>query len=115
MLINELAKLAGVNKQTVRFYEKLGLLKSIPRQAGSRTYGDYDNQSLVALSKIKLLQSLGFSLNEIGEYIHDSIKDERNAEEREAILRVKLVDLESRREKLDLLIDNVKDALRKYE
>lgn len=62
-LIGELAKAAGVKSDTVRFYERSGLLPAPSRtDAGYRTYNE---QSLQRLRFIKKAQALGFTLDEI--------------------------------------------------
>lgn len=62
-LIGELAKAVGVKSDTVRFYERSGLLPRPARtEAGYRTY---DAHSLQKLRFIKKAQALGFSLDEI--------------------------------------------------
>ncbi len=66
MLINEIAKMAGLSKDGIRHYEELGLITSTPRQAGSRTYREYDLSVVKTIENIRALQRLGLSLNEIG-------------------------------------------------
>ena len=62
-LIGELAKAVGVKSDTVRFYERSGLLPRPARtEAGYRTY---DQHSLQKLRFIRKAQALGFSLDEI--------------------------------------------------
>jgi len=63
MLIGELAKAAGVNVQTVRYYERLGLV--VPHDRSSTGYRRYGPQELVRLQRIKQAQRLGFKLAEI--------------------------------------------------
>lgn len=63
LLIGDLAKLADVKSDTIRIYEKRGLLPK-PRRATSG-YRAYDEHSLKQLRFIKQAQSLGFSLDEI--------------------------------------------------
>jgi MerR family copper efflux transcriptional regulator len=65
MLVSEIAKLAGLSKDGIRHYEELGLIESSPRQAGSRTYRDYDPSILKTIENIRGLQGLGLSLQEI--------------------------------------------------
>jgi MerR family copper efflux transcriptional regulator len=65
MLINEIAKMTELSKDGVRHYEELGLITSTPRQAGSRTYRDYDPSVLKTIEDIRGLQRLGLSLHEI--------------------------------------------------
>jgi DNA-binding transcriptional MerR regulator len=62
-LIGELAKAAGVKSDTVRFYERSGLLPAAARTAGG--YRTYDEQALGRLRFIKKAQGLGFSLDEV--------------------------------------------------
>lgn len=63
MQIGELAKRAGVNIQTVRFYERRGLLPNPQRkESGYRMYGEED---LRRMRFIRQAKALGFSLNDI--------------------------------------------------
>jgi len=63
MRTGELARQAGVNIQTVRFYERERLLASPPRTAaGYRRYGQQDLERVVF---IKTCQQLGFTLKDI--------------------------------------------------
>lgn len=63
LLIGRLAKLAGVKPDTVRFYERSGLLPKPSRTASA--YRVYDDAALKQLRFIKKAQSLGFSLDEV--------------------------------------------------
>jgi len=63
MLIGELARAAGVNVQTVRYYERLGLV--LPDGRSASGYRRYGPRSLVKLQRIKQAQRLGFKLAEI--------------------------------------------------
>lgn len=63
MLIGELAKAAGVNVQTVRYYERLGLVLPDGRTASG--YRKYGPRTLLRLQRIKQAQRLGFKLAEL--------------------------------------------------
>lgn len=63
LLIGQLAKSAGVKTDTVRFYERSGLIARPERTAAG--YRVYDEAALKRLRFIKKAQSLGFSLEEI--------------------------------------------------
>ncbi|HEY2024735.1 MerR family DNA-binding protein [Paraburkholderia sp.] len=65
MLINEIAKIAGLSKDGIRHYEKMGFFTSTARSAGSRIYREYDPSILVTIKHIRDAQRLGFSLAEI--------------------------------------------------
>lgn len=63
MNIGQLAEQAGVSTDTLRFYEKQGLVDAPARHAnGYRSYGDAD---LARVRFVRSAQSLGFSLTEI--------------------------------------------------
>jgi MerR family transcriptional regulator, copper efflux regulator len=64
LTIGQLAKQAGVGVETVRFYERQGLLLEPPRR-GSGGYRHYPSESLSRLRFIRRAKTLGFSLSEI--------------------------------------------------
>ena len=77
MRIGELAARAGVNIQTLRFYEREGLLRPPARSAsGYRSYVDSD---LERVRFIRLCQGLGFTLREIQHLLilHKSVTEYR--------------------------------------
>lgn len=63
LLIGKLAKSAGVKTDTVRFYERSGLIARPERTAAG--YRVYDEAALKRLRFIKKAQALGFSLDEV--------------------------------------------------
>lgn len=67
MKIGALAKSARVGVETVRFYERKGLLKKPPKKlVGFRQYSDEDSQKI---RFIRRAQELGFTLKEIKELL----------------------------------------------
>ena len=65
MLISEAARRAGVSRDTVRLYTRLGLVACTPRPAGSREYADYSQDAVELIQNIKVAQSIGFSPSEM--------------------------------------------------
>ena len=63
LTIGQLAKAAGVNVQTVRFYEREGILR--PQTRLDSGYRVYNEDSLKRLHFIRQAKDLGFSLDEI--------------------------------------------------
>ncbi|SRR6266498_4941373 len=63
----ELAAAAGVNRETLRYYERRGLLAEPARTLGGHRL--YPAESVTHLKVIKAAQRLGFSLDEIGELL----------------------------------------------
>ncbi|MEZ5461674.1 MerR family transcriptional regulator [Dokdonella sp.] len=88
--IGQLASAAGVGIDTVRYYERSGLLKPAKRTAsGYRKYGDSE---LDRLNFIRGAQHLGFSLNEIAELLAISSRGDVKAMYEAAKLRLADID-----------------------
>lgn len=99
MTRGQLARLCGVGPETIRFYERRGLLPEVPRSsAGYRRFGTDAVNRLVFIRRSK---SLGFSLPEIHELLslHDNPGEERArvkviTESKLAEIEGKIADLE---------------------
>jgi len=85
MRIGELAARAGVNVETLRYYERRGLLAEPVR--GPSGHRVYDEDTVRFVRAIKEAQSLGFTLAEIEEYLRAARRPDRDASE---ALRVRL-------------------------
>jgi MerR family copper efflux transcriptional regulator len=100
MLIGEVARQAGVSRDAVRLYTRLGLVPCKSRRAGSRLYADYDESTVELIEGIKIAQSIGFTLSELGPiataYIAGSLDDGRQRE----LLAAKLNQIEDKRRQL---------------
>lgn len=68
MKIGELAARSGVNVQTVRFYEREGLLPKPARTPGG--YRSYQIADVDRVRFIRVCQGLGFTLREVSQLIH---------------------------------------------
>jgi len=97
MLISEFARAAGLPPDTVRFYVKRGLLKPEegPR-GGSNPYQVFTSADLEMARLVRLAQSLGFTLREIGA-LNDELRAAGMTKARKAaILRERLVGFEAK-------------------
>ncbi|MGN0311327.1 MAG: MerR family transcriptional regulator, partial [Lachnospiraceae bacterium] len=65
--IGEFAKLAGVNKKTLQYYDEIGLLS--PEYTAENGYRYYSVMQLDRLSLIFILKDMGVLLKEIKEYL----------------------------------------------
>jgi MerR family transcriptional regulator, copper efflux regulator len=65
MKIGEVAKLSGVGVETIRFYEREGILPKPKRKASG--YRQFDLDTVHRIRFIKNVQDLGFSLSEAGD------------------------------------------------
>ncbi len=93
MLISELSKKTGVSKDTLRFYEKAGLLDSTNKR-GKNNYRNYDDEDVSRLEFIQHGKSLGFTLSEIKKSM-----DEWNIlspEDKAQITRHKIVEMDEK-------------------
>jgi Hg(II)-responsive transcriptional regulator len=69
--IGKLASIAGVGVETIRFYQRKGLLREPIASGSIRTYSEEDAQRIVFIKKA---QELGFSLAEIKELLELNTK-----------------------------------------
>ncbi|MCS3457197.1 MerR family Zn(II)-responsive transcriptional regulator of zntA [Aeromonas sp. BIGb0405] len=93
--IGELAKACKVKADTLRFYEKSGLIApSIRNESGYRLYSEQDRRRLEFIIRAK---SVGFSLAEIGELLDlDTHKAEVTCQEVKAVADAKLAQVEEK-------------------
>ncbi len=97
LTIGVLADAAGVNVETIRFYQRKNLMQEPDRPLGGiRRYGDSD---LARVHFIKSAQRLGFSLNEVTDLLRledgsHCTKAREQAERKLADVRAKLADLQ---------------------
>lgn len=88
--IGQLASAAGVGIDTVRYYERSGLLAPATRSASG--YRKYGKEELDRLQFIRRAQHLGFSLGEIGELLTISRRGDVAAMYQAAKLRLDDID-----------------------
>src|SRR5687767_11456469 len=69
MLIGELVEKSGMTKDTIRFYEKKGLISLDRKNRRENNYKEYSEQVLEKLMLIRKLKDLGFTLNEIDTFL----------------------------------------------
>lgn len=94
LTISRLARLGGVNLETVRYYEREGLLPRPPRtQSGYRIF-PYD--AARRLRFIKRAQQLGFSLTEIRELLTLRVKPGAKRDQIRGRAEAKIADIEQK-------------------
>ncbi|WP_336668029.1 MerR family transcriptional regulator [Enterobacter asburiae] len=113
MRIGELCAKTGLSKETVRYYERQGLLENIPQPNRSNNYKVYSAVDLQRLNMIKHAKMLGFTLAEISEVLAVWVDDKFTAEQKQAYLRRKLQQLEEKEAALIELRARLKNALNK--
>lgn len=107
--IGVFAQAAGVNVETIRFYQRKGLLPQPDRPHGSiRRYGQKD---VARVRFVKSAQHLGFNLDEVADLL--TLEDRTHCaearqlgEQKLAVVRAKLADLHRMESVLANLVDN---------
>lgn len=108
MTIGQLALAAGVNVETVRYYQRRGLLAAPERPTGS--IGRYSPAAQTRLRFIKRSQTLGFSLDEVQALL--SLDDGQGCSEARGIGEHKLADVRQRIQTLRALEDALESLVR---
>jgi MerR family mercuric resistance operon transcriptional regulator len=113
LTIGALASAAGVNIETVRYYERRGLLEEPPRSPAG--YRQYSSDDLWRLRFIARAKGLGFTLGEIADLIGDDGR--RSAAGVLGAARAKIASVEERqrdlaevRQRLSRLVDLCQDG-----
>jgi MerR family mercuric resistance operon transcriptional regulator len=113
MTIGQLAAAAGVNVETIRYYQRRGLLDEPHKPF--RGYRHYPHDTIKRLRFIKRAQALGFTLEEIAALLRldgsGSCADTRElATQKVAVIEQKLSDLAAMRDALMALMRQCKDG-----
>jgi len=108
MTVGQLARRAGVHIETVRYYERRGLLPE-PERTDSG-YRRYEPEAVARLRFVKRAQGLGFTLHEVEELLALRVRHEdaceavgRRTREKIALVRAKIRELETMEKSLTRL------------
>lgn len=94
MQIAELEQRTGVNRHTLRYYEKAGLLQEVVRRGNN--YRDYPQKAVERVAMVRQLKALGFSLGEIREILNALRSESIDCERGAALMAEKKVAVENR-------------------
>lgn len=92
--IGRLAREAGLAAETLRYYERIGLIQPIQRTQSN--YRLYDDEAEARLRFIRRAQNLGFSLAEVKELLDISGRPENDMGAVKQIAEGKIVDIEEK-------------------
>ena len=107
MTIGKLAKRAGVGVETIRFYERKGLIPEPPRRSSG--YREYDDDTVTRVRFIRHAKELGFTLKEINGLLSLQLDPEKPCQDVNRRIETKLSDID---EKIKML-HRMKDALQR--
>ena len=94
LTIGQVARRAGIGIETMRFYERQGLIKEPPRRDSG--YRQYPDDVVARLRFIKRAKELGFSLKEIKELLALRVDPETTCAEVKSRAQAKIVDVEAK-------------------
>ncbi len=101
MNISHAAKLSGLPKKTIRYYEDIGLVKATARtQAG---YRDYDDRAVRNLTFVRRSRDFGFSIEECRELLALYSDRNRSSSDVKNLAQKRLTQIEDKQRELELL------------
>jgi Hg(II)-responsive transcriptional regulator len=109
MRSSQVADQVGVNVQTLRYYERRGLLTQ-PERSGSG-YRSYDIQAVRTVRFVKRAQTLGFTLEEIESLLHLAEGGPESCHTAKALATEKLVQLERKISDLAAIRDSLRQLV----
>jgi MerR family copper efflux transcriptional regulator len=98
LTIGAVSSLSGLPVDTIRFYEKKGLIEPPARNASG--YRIYQPEIIDLIAFIKRSREMHFSLEEIGKLIAFLLRDEGSVEEVRKMTRDRITDVEQRLQEL---------------
>ena len=111
MLIGDLAKRSGLSRDTIRFYEKTGLIEVSKNDRRENKYKDYPEQVLKKLQVIQQLKGFGFTLPEIGELIALYESDLNTCADNIPKVKEKIVSIDEKIQQLNLIREKLVNCL----
>jgi len=96
MRIGELAKRSGLSRDTLRFYEKHGLLHSTPSATPTNSYRVYPEEALITLEQIGDAQAAGMTISDLVIFLGQLDAADPEDFDGEAFLQERIDEVETR-------------------
>jgi len=113
MRIAEVSELCGLSSDTLRYYERIGLLPPVNRsESGIR---DYDEIDLKRVEFIKCMRSAGLPIDVLIEYVSLVQQGDQTSEARKEILVEQRAQLAARMEEMQKTLDLLDYKIEVYE
>jgi MerR family transcriptional regulator, copper efflux regulator len=103
MLIGEMSKQTGLSKDTIRFYEKTGLICASDRCAGTRLYKEYSSETIERLHMIAQGKGLGFTLSEIKQLLDEWEGGAMSKQDQIKVIERKIEEIAEKMQQLDAI------------
>lgn len=113
MTITEVSRAYGLSPDTLRYYERIGLIPSVPRsKSGIR---DYDQDSCRWIELMKCLRAAGVQIEALVEYVSLFQQGDSTIDARKAILVEQREHLLARMADMQQSLDRLNDKIDRYE
>jgi MerR family Zn(II)-responsive transcriptional regulator of zntA len=113
MLIGELVEKSGLTKDTIRFYEKKGLINLDRKSRRENNYKEYSEHVLEKLMLIRKLKEMGFTLNEIDTFLELWREEDASCKNLKFTLENKVALVNEQMQKLTELKERLTQSLTK--
>ena len=110
MRIGELARATGTKAETIRYYEREGILPAADRTDSN--YRDYSDDHLATLTFVRRARELGFSMAQVRELLALSDQDDKPCQDVDQLVLRQMVEVERKIADLSSLRDELGQMLR---
>lgn len=109
--ILEFSRLTGINRDNLRYYDRIGLLS--PENRGDNRYRYYSRHQLNTAYLIMSLRGMGVGIEEIKQFVKDRTPEKTIAlyDKQDALIQEKIKQLNEVREIMKMYLDMMKEAL----
>lgn len=113
MNIREVAKQFNLTTDTIRYYERIGLIPKITRNSSG--YRDFTEEEIDILGYVKCMRDAGASVESLIEYFHLYQEGEKTIEARKQILCEQQVMIKEKLDELQVTYDKITEKVENYE
>ncbi|TMV09766.1 MerR family transcriptional regulator [Ruegeria sediminis] len=110
MRIGELARRSGLSRDTLRFYERQGLIRSTPGPDATNSYRDYPEDALITLEQIADAQAAGISIADLTVLLGQLQAADPDTFDGEAFLQDRIDEVEARIARAERFLEGLKRA-----
>lgn len=114
MRIGELAKQTGVSRDTIRLYERMGLVKGVTRPHEFNNYKEYADENVERIRLILLMKKFGMTLKECANILTKIEENSFDLEYQKAFVAQKIKEIEDKIEELTSLKEILSGYLDAY-
>lgn len=110
MRIGELSRRSGLSRDTLRFYEKQGLIHSEPGAEATNSYRDYPEEALITLDQIADAQAAGMSIADLAMLMGQLQAADPDGFDGEAFLDARIAEVEARIARAERFLESLHQA-----